>query len=98
MFLNKRLTLWYLITYAIQGRKILLPKLLYDVHICNLVSEDNFYRLLDQALDLGFLYQSTKSYYGREGQESIDPVVFFITIGNHARAKTLPAMNTKTAK
>lgn len=28
-------------------------------------------------LDLHFLYHATKKYYGREGQESIDPVVFF---------------------
>jgi transposase len=60
-----------------QGIKTLMPKLLYDVHICNLVPEDNFYRQLDKALDLRFLYQSTKPYYGSEGQESIDPVVFF---------------------
>jgi len=60
-----------------QGRKLILPKLLYDVHIGNLVPENNFYRLLDKELDLHFLYQSTKSYYSIEGQESIDPVVFF---------------------
>src|SRR5690606_34459262 len=28
-------------------------------------------------LDLHFLYQSTQQYYGSEGQQSIDPVVFF---------------------
>ncbi len=39
--------------------------------------EDNFYRRLKEQLDLEWLYKSTKKYYGREGQASIDPVVFF---------------------
>ena len=38
---------------------------------------DNFYRRLKEQLDLQWLYKSTKNYYGREGQQSIDPVVFF---------------------
>lgn len=38
---------------------------------------DNFYRRLSQSLDLHFLYSATSCYYGSEGQESIDPVVFF---------------------
>jgi len=37
----------------------------------------NLIRQLDSALDLHFLYKATESYYGDEGQESIDPVVFF---------------------
>ena len=28
-------------------------------------------------LDLHFIYKATQKYYGKEGQESIDPVVFF---------------------
>jgi transposase len=28
-------------------------------------------------LDFNFIYEATKKYYGKEGQESIDPVVFF---------------------
>ncbi len=43
----------------------------------DLVPHDNFYRRLNQVLDLHFLYQATAKYYGTEGQESIDPVVFF---------------------
>lgn len=39
--------------------------------------EHNFYRLVDQAIDFHFLYKATAHYYGDEGQESIDPVVFF---------------------
>ncbi|MDR0205984.1 MAG: transposase [Bacteroidales bacterium] len=60
-----------------QGRKELTPKMLYQVHIGNLVPQDNFYRILDKELNLGYLYNATRQYYGDEGQESIDPVVFF---------------------
>jgi transposase len=60
-----------------QGRKKLQPKIMYQVNIDNLVPKDHFYRQLDASLNLTYLYSSTKKYYGREGQESIDPVVFF---------------------
>jgi transposase len=60
-----------------QGRKDIKPKVMYQVHIDDLVPKENFYRKLDKALDLNFLYKETKKYYGSEGQVSIDPVVFF---------------------
>jgi transposase len=60
-----------------QGRKHIEPKIMYQVSLETLVSKDNFYRQLNAALDLSFLYKETASYYGSEGQESIDPVVFF---------------------
>jgi len=60
-----------------QGVKELVPKMMYQVHINDLVPQNNFYRLLDKELDLQFLYKATAQYYGYEGQESIDPVVFF---------------------
>jgi transposase len=60
-----------------QGKKTYTPKLMYQVHLDRLVPQDNFYRKLDQVLDMGFLYKETAPYYGTEGQESIDPVVFF---------------------
>ena len=60
-----------------QGRKDFTPKMLYQVHLDTLVPADNFYRQLDATLDLHFIYKETKQYYGTEGQESIDPVVFF---------------------
>jgi transposase len=41
------------------------------------VPEHNFYRRLKQQLDLAFLYELTEPLYGRCGQHSIDPVVFF---------------------
>jgi transposase len=53
------------------------PKLFISVTLDELVAPDNFYRHLEATLDLRFLYQKTAPYYGREGQESIDPVVFF---------------------
>jgi len=60
-----------------QGKKIYTPKLIYQVHLDNLVPQDNFYRKLDEVLDMSFLYKVTAPYYGTEGQGSIDPVVFF---------------------
>ena len=60
-----------------QGKKTYTPKLMYQVHLNSLVPQDNFYRKLDKVLDMGFLYKDTAPYYGIEGQESIDPVVFF---------------------
>lgn len=60
-----------------QGKKIYTPKMMYQVHLDKLVPQDNFYRKLDQCFDMSFLYKETARYYGAEGQESIDPVVFF---------------------
>ena len=60
-----------------QGRKEYTPKIIYQLYLDELVPKENFYRQLDTALDLHFLYKATKDYYGGEGQESVDPVVFF---------------------
>ena len=62
---------------SMQGRKRFEPQLFYDTSLERLVPEDNFYRSLQQQLDLRFLYNATAKYYGVEGPESIDPVVFF---------------------
>src|ERR1700722_10087235 len=51
--------------------------MMYQVTLDCLVAKDNFYRQLENALDLSFIYKETACYYGTEGQESIDPVVFF---------------------
>lgn len=59
-----------------QGRKNITEKLFYQVSLNDLVPEDNFYRRLNEVLDLHFLYKTTAKYYGIEGQKSIDPVVF----------------------
>jgi transposase len=60
-----------------QGHKTYQPKMLYQVQLHELVSQDNFYRKLLKFVDFHFLYKETAKYYGTEGQESIDPVVFF---------------------
>ena len=60
-----------------QGRQDIQPKMFYQVCLNDLVCSDNYYRKLSQSLDLQFVYKATSAYYGKEGQESIDPVVFF---------------------
>ena len=60
-----------------QGKKNFSPQLFVWVNLLDLVPADNFYRGLQSELDLHFIYKVTKPYYGKEGQESIDPVVFF---------------------
>lgn len=60
-----------------QGRKTYQEKLFSFFQLSDRVPDDNFYRKLKKMLDLSFVYASTARYYGREGQESIDPVVFF---------------------
>ena len=60
-----------------QGTKTFIPKLFTTVNLDQLVPKDNFYRVLNDAIDFHFLRKATQDYYGTEGQESIDPVVFF---------------------
>jgi hypothetical protein len=60
-----------------QGRKDFTPQLFYELSLDRLVPSDNFYRRVNQELDLHFLYKFTHKYYGTQGQESIDPVVFY---------------------
>jgi transposase len=60
-----------------QGKKHYTEKLFTTFQLSNHVPPDNFYRRLKEQLDLSWLYKCTKKYYGRERQQSIDPVVFF---------------------
>ena len=60
-----------------QGKKQYTEKLFTSFQLSSHVPVDNFYRRLKESLDLQWLYKNTKKYYGREGQQSIDPVVFF---------------------
>lgn len=60
-----------------QGKKNYTEKLFASFQLSERVPRDNFYRQLQAALDLQFLYKATEAYYGNEGQKSIDPVVFF---------------------
>lgn len=59
-----------------QGKKTLTPKLFNSFNLIDRIPEDNFYRRLKSALNLDFLYQATKPYYGKCGQKSLDPTVF----------------------
>lgn len=59
------------------GKKKYEPKLFSYVTIEDLVPKENFYRKVNELLDLRFLYDECKKYYGQTGKPSIDPVVFF---------------------
>lgn len=60
-----------------QGKKTYQEKLFNSFQLSERIPENNFYRRLKSAIDLNFLYDLTQDYYGRSGQKSIDPVVFF---------------------
>uniref|UniRef100_UPI001FC7F819 transposase n=3 Tax=Flavobacterium psychrophilum TaxID=96345 RepID=UPI001FC7F819 len=65
------------VNLSMQGKKNFTPQLFVSVNLLDMVPADNFYRRLSTELDLHFIYKATQKYYGKEGQESIDPVVFF---------------------
>lgn len=60
-----------------QGKKEYAEQLFYNFRLSDHIPESNFYLQLRRKLDLDFLRDATKKYYGTEGQKSIDPVVFF---------------------
>lgn len=60
-----------------QGKKNYTEKLFLSFRLSDRVPEDNLYRRLRETLDLSFLYRDTKELYGKTGNPSIDPVVFF---------------------
>lgn len=59
-----------------QGKKQYQEKLFMSFQLSDHVPEDNFYRRLKELIDFKFLYKRTSFYYGKEGQKSVDPVVF----------------------
>jgi len=59
-----------------QGKKTHQEKLFIQFQLSDYIPADNFYRRLKHLLDLEFIYRATTKYYGKEGQKSIDPVVF----------------------
>ena len=59
-----------------QGKQVYQEKLFIHLQLSEYVPADNFYRRLKSLLDLDYLYRSTSGYYGKEGQKSIDPVIF----------------------
>ncbi len=60
-----------------QGKKHYQEKLFTNFQLSDRVPADNIYRKLKETLDLQFLYGATAKYYGKDGQKSIDPIVFF---------------------
>ena len=60
-----------------QGQKGYQEKLYTNFQLSDHVPQDNFYRRLKEVLDLRFLYKETEKFYGKTGQKSIDPTVFF---------------------
>lgn len=60
-----------------QGKKEYSEKLFLSFQLSRRVPENNFYRRLKNTIDFKFIKQETKKYYGAEGQQSIDPEVFF---------------------
>lgn len=59
-----------------QGKKQYKEKLFVSFQLSDHIPEDNFYRRLKDVIDFKFLYKQTAAYYGKEGQKSVDPVVF----------------------
>ena len=60
-----------------QGRKTFEDERELRFSLSAHVPGHNFYRRLKDRLDLNFLYELTAPFYGKCGQQSIDPVVFF---------------------
>lgn len=60
-----------------QGKKQYTEQLFKSFQLSQRIPEDNFYRRLKDLLNFQWLYKETKQYYGTEGQQSIDPIVFF---------------------
>ena len=60
-----------------QGKKQYTEQLFKSFQLSERIPEDNFYRRLKDFLNLQWMYKETKKYYGSEGQQSIDPIVFF---------------------
>jgi hypothetical protein len=48
-----------------------------DLSLETLVPKDNFYRRLEERIDLPFVRELVLPLYARDGRHSIDPVVFF---------------------
>src|ERR687893_476296 len=59
------------------GKRKAFKKTCPSVVIETYVPKHNFYRQIKPLLKLDFLYQAVSPYYGKCGQKSIDPVVFF---------------------
>lgn len=75
--LNTSLSTRNFITLGMQGKKNYSEKLFVSFQLSSRVPKENFYRRLMEVVDLKFLYKDTSELYGKTGNPSIDPVVFF---------------------
>ena len=48
-----------------------------SISLENLVPKDNFFRQVEQTIDLSFVRDLAGEFYSNIGRPSIDPVVFF---------------------
>jgi len=60
-----------------QGKKQFTDQIVTHFRLSERVPLHNFYRRLDEILNLDFLYEATRELYSHTGQPSLDPVVFF---------------------
>ena len=60
-----------------QGKKNYTEKLFLSFQLSDRIPKENLYSRLRKTLDLSFFYKDTKELYGKTGNPSIDPVVFF---------------------
>jgi transposase len=65
------------VTSGMQGKKNYSEKLFISFQLSDRVPKENFYRRLGEMLGLQLLYNDTRKPYGKSGNPSIDPVVFF---------------------
>jgi hypothetical protein len=64
-------------TTDMMGTKIRNFAPLPDLSLKELVPKDNFYRHLEETLDLSFVRDLVRPLYAKGGRPSVDPVVFF---------------------
>jgi len=62
---------------AMMGRKKFNVKEYHTLSLDDLVSPNDLYRKIDEAIDFAFVYDLAKEAYSHTGQPSLDPVVFF---------------------
>ena len=59
------------------GKKDIAPQQGSSLLLDQCVPQQNLYRRLKHAIDLTFLYPAVQPFYGKCGQQSIDPMIFF---------------------
>lgn len=69
--------IYYQILEMMQGKKIIEDEKQLCFPLSAHVPKHNFYRQLKQRLNLNFLDDQTREYYGHCGKHTTGPVVFF---------------------